>query len=91
MDVVSGEEGGRVGVGVDAHAVAGNIVDHNGVGALAQQLGAAVFHAVLGLRGKAHNQLPGTAAAHDLGQNVLGRAPVPGSAGRCASASVRRH
>ena len=48
-----------------------HIVDHDGVGALAQQLGAAIFHAVLGLGGKADDQLPGTAAAHHFGQNVF--------------------
>jgi hypothetical protein len=73
MDVVSVKERGRIGVGVDAHALAGHIVDHDRVGALAQQLGAAVFHAVLGLGGKADDELPRPAAAHHLGQNVFRR------------------
>ena len=38
-----------------------------------KQLGAAILHAVFGLRGKADNELPGTPAPHHLGQNVLGR------------------
>ena len=46
----SGEERGSVVVGIDAHALARHIVDHDGVRALAQQLGAAVLHAVFASR-----------------------------------------
>ena len=84
MAVARGQERGRVGVGVDAHALAGHVVDHNGVGALGEQLGAAVFHAVLGLGGKADDELAGTAAAHHLGQNVFSGREFQRDAGRCA-------
>ena len=67
-----GEERRGVAVGVDAHVVAGHIVHDDGVGALAQQLGAAVLHAVLGLGGEADDELPGMAAPHHFGQDVFG-------------------
>ncbi len=78
------EKGGGVQVGVKAHAFAGYIVDHNCVGALAQQLGAAVFHAVFSLRGKADNELPGTAPANDLSQNIFSRREFQRDGARCA-------
>jgi hypothetical protein len=52
-------------------ALAAHVVDHDGVRAFGEQLGAAVFHAVFGLGGKADDELAGTAAADHLGQNVL--------------------
>ena len=38
---------------------------------LRQQLGAAIFHAVLSLGGKADDELAGPAAAHHFGKNVF--------------------
>jgi hypothetical protein len=66
-----GEKRGRIGVGLDAHLLAGHVVDHNGVSALLEQLGAPVFHLVLGFGGEAHNELAGAAPAHHFSQNVL--------------------
>ena len=66
------EECGGVLVGVDAHAVAGHVVHHDRVGALAQQFGAAVLHAIFCLGGKANDHLAGPAAAHHFGKNVFG-------------------
>ena len=40
---------------------------------LREQLGAAVFHAVFCFGGKTDNELAGTAAADDLGQDVFSR------------------
>ena len=51
--------------------LAGDIVDDDSIRAFAQQLGAAIFLGVLGLRGEADDELAGAAAARDLGKNVL--------------------
>ena len=75
-------------VGIDAR-LPGHIVHHDGVGAFGKQLGAAIFHAVLSLGGKAHDELAWPAAAHHLGQNVFRWRRVQASSDRCALELLR--
>src|SRR6478672_5521898 len=45
--------------GIYSDALAGHIIDDNGIDALAKQLGAAVFQSILGLGGEPHDELAG--------------------------------
>ena len=68
----AGEEGGRIAVGIKANAGARNIVQHQGVGALAQQLVTPVPQACSVSAAKPTTSVP-AAAGGDLRQDVFRR------------------
>ncbi len=56
-DLVVSNDGHRVAIGVEADALAGHVVDYDGVELFGSQLLARIFEDILGFRGKADDDL----------------------------------
>ena len=80
---VVGDDGDGVAVGIEAHAFARDIVDHDGVERFRDQFLAGIFQDVFGFGGEADDDLR-LLFAREFLQNVGRRLPVPASSGLCA-------